>query len=294
MGGFGGDGQALLDVGDGIFRVFFVFQRKGSVGGKFGFAEGLEGSFYVHVAFSEDDAFGSFLHFSEVLEVDAEKTAGQGFDGVFRLDAGADVVAEVGAESDSWVAAFDGFEAVFEFVVKGTGAVVVNGDADVVLFDKFFQAIEGVWGRVGRNIADSGQLGEFEEKFVFFVVFGEAMDSVGADGEVELLEFGIHPFDGCGICGRRVVNAVRLDPVQPQFINFLEGFVRPESTQGVGLYAHGKASILFERSIPGTGFGHELGDIKPCVACGSGGGESGLYEGASVHDLDSLGGGWLG
>ena len=87
---------------------------------------------------------------------------------------------------------FDCLQRIVDLVIQGIGPVVMNGDADIIFFNQLIKAFKTIGLGVGTDIRDTGQLGELEDLFISFMVFAEAIHSMGAHAHVMLGQLGIH------------------------------------------------------------------------------------------------------
>jgi len=190
-------GEADFEVGDGVFGVFLVFEGE-DVLVVLGF-EGFEAAENVEVPFPEDfEDVGVF----DILEVATVDTALEAFDGLDGVLAAAEVVAGIDAGTDANVVILDGIDDVVDFVVIGLGAVIVNGDVDLVFLDELIEEFEGFLGLlgVGAEGFDADGLGVIEILTGLGFIFIEAEDAVSEEldavGFEEFLLFGDFAGDG--------------------------------------------------------------------------------------------------
>ena len=128
---------------------------------------------------AENHSTGALFHLGKVLQVHAIEAACKGSDDVDWFFARADEVSEVGASTDARIAAFDGPEHIDDFIETVGGAVVVDRDSDVVLFDEFIEAIHRIGGGCGRDVLHASLFGEFEHLAIGFGIFSKTIDSMG-------------------------------------------------------------------------------------------------------------------
>lgn len=99
--------------------------------------------------------------------------------------------------------------------------MVMDGNANVIFLNQLIEALKTIGLGVGTDIRDACQLGELEDLFISFMVFAEAIHSMGAHAHVVLGQLGIHFTDLLLIRRNRVMPAEELDPMNPQVINLL-------------------------------------------------------------------------
>ena len=122
------------------------------------------------MSLAENDAMRLLLHFRKILEMDSIQSPGQSLNGVLGLDTGANIVAQIGTETNAGIATLNGLEPVFKLVIEGSRTVVMDGNAHIILINQFFQTIKGIGRRVGTEVANAGMLGELEKLLVAFMV----------------------------------------------------------------------------------------------------------------------------
>jgi len=137
----GGD-EALFHVVDRVVWIGFVFQRDGAVRREFDFLESLEEADKIQVAGSDDDIARMFLAFLFILDMQRENSLVEfehGFDRIFLRP---DEMARVDTRSNKRVVILDRFLDVGNLVIKRARSMVMNRDANVVLGNKFVEAVE--------------------------------------------------------------------------------------------------------------------------------------------------------
>jgi hypothetical protein len=141
--------------------VDFVFQI--DVAGVVDIQKRLEDGADGHDSLAHGDLGLAAGGIGEVLDVEVVEARAGGVDGGDHVGAGADGVAEVDAEADARIHVLDGGEHVEgRGKVLVLGAVVVDGELDVVLLDELFQARKVLVGGRADGDGDARGLEVFE------------------------------------------------------------------------------------------------------------------------------------
>lgn len=144
--------------------------------------EGLEDIADGHDAFADRNLALFVLKAGEVFDVHVEESRSDGLDGMDRINAGAGTVADIDTAADARIHVFDGLQDIEggmpELVFR---AVVMDGEADVILADEFFDERKIAGGGVaGNDDRDAGAPGVFEFGMEVGFVIGSKAD--GASG----------------------------------------------------------------------------------------------------------------
>ena len=148
--------------------------------------------------------------------------------------------------------------------------MVMDGDADIIFFNQLIKAFKTIRLRVRADIRDTGQLGELEDLLIGLMVFAKGIHSMGAHAHVVLGQLGIHLSDLRLIRRNRVMPPEKLNPMQPQIINLLQGpflAINTEGPQRIALDSHRETPVFFKGSRTRLGelgfLGKNLRHIKP-------------------------------
>ena len=130
-----------------------------------------------------------------------------------------------------------------DLVIERIGAMVVDGNPDLVLGTQLVQTVKRIGLRIGRDTVKAGTLGKGKDRLVGLVVGCEAVHAMGTDRNLCLLQQ-IQPlldlFSG-GI--QRKVATKKLHVVQPHPLNVANCLECIEVTQRVTLDANREPTI---------------------------------------------------
>lgn len=239
---------ALGDFRLGGLPVVLVFDR--DVSGEAVFADFVEDFGELQDAGAEGAVVGPFGDGCAVLQVEGEHARRDLADDFEGVEAGGGPVADVGAETDAFVAVLDHVPDGFRVPEGGGFRVVVEADLDVVLLGEFFEGIDGTEAFGGDAVEAEG-FGELEGDAglcfvlvdigdaeidggdaVFFGVFEDHGDLGGGFGGIQTFiaeraaDFlAGEDFDGTGAC------------TGGEFDGFEEG----ELLEGPALHGNGEA-----------------------------------------------------
>ena len=106
------------------------------------------------------------------------------------------------------------------------------------------EALERIRIGIGRDVLESGRLGELEQLLVRFVVLRQAIDAVRARPQAESFHLVVHLGDLLGRALRVVHAAVELDVAHVQVVAVHQGVVDREAAQRIDLDADRVAGLL--------------------------------------------------
>src|SRR4051794_22768597 len=147
--------QAFPDVGDWVFLVLLVLQGQAVRVVELG--QLLEEGGQLEVALAEDRESPGVLH---VLEVDPVYPLAEDVDGPDGVFLRPEQVAGVEADADLVAVPLDGGLDLVDLLPAAAGPVRVDADGDPVFLGQLVEAVEGVGGGVGREVAQAHRLAE--------------------------------------------------------------------------------------------------------------------------------------
>lgn len=259
-------GEALGHAGEGVVAVDFVFEHDaaGVVNFLEVFEDGDDGEDAV-----ADVALGVFAEgIFEVLDVHVEEAGAGELEGFEDVLAGAGFVADVAAYADAGVHIFhhgEGIAAGGEVFVFG--AVVVDGDFDVVLFDEFFEHGESFVGGGGDDEGHAGAFGVFEVGADVVIVFLVEGDSAAAeDCEAGVFKLFAAAVDVVGLGYVGEVEFLDIDELDAELFGGFDGEVAAEFAEGVagdaefdGVRGRGRGGLSESERGGGGGGGRQEG-----------------------------------